>query len=69
MGVGGDQDNEGENSPEEVGHNIYILAYQLAQHKEELKEALERAREEKDSIQYYAERTGQIEVRVCTCIN
>ena len=56
-------DPNDENSPIEVGHNIYILAVQLAHHKKELKEALERsAHKTGDPIQYYSSRTAQIEV-------
>jgi len=52
-----------ENSPIDVGHNIYILAVQLARHKKELKEALDRsAHKPGDPIQYYSSRTAQIEV-------
>ena len=51
------------NSPIEVGHNIYILAFQLAHYKKELKEALDKARKQGDAIEYYAKRTAQIEVR------
>ena len=50
------------NSPIEVGHNIYILAFQLAHYKKELKEALDKARKHGDAIEYYAKRTAQIEV-------
>ena len=66
------------NSPIEVGHNIYILAFQLAHYKKELKEALDKARKHGDAIEYYAKRTAQIEVRgrgggggalcVCVCV-
>ena len=62
------------NSPIEVGHNIYILAFQLAHYKKELKEALDKARKHGDAIEYYAKRTAQIEVKrrgvhcVCVCV-
>ena len=56
-------DPNDENSPIEVGHNIYILAVQLAHHKKELKEALERsAHKTGDPIQYYSSRIAKIEV-------
>ena len=56
-------DPNDDNSPIEVGHNIYLLAVQLAHHKRELKEALEKsARKFRDPIQYYSQRTAQIEV-------
>ena len=61
--MGNVTDPNDENSPIEVGHNIYILAVQLAHHKKELKEALERsAHKTGDQIQYYSSRTAQIEV-------
>jgi hypothetical protein len=34
--VGGEELGEEAASPKEVGHNIYILCYQLAQHNKEL---------------------------------
>ena len=46
----------------EVGHNIYILAYQLAQHKKELKHFWMETRHGDNAIQYYAQHTAQIEV-------
>ena len=56
-------DPNDENSPIEVGHNIYLLAVQLAHHKRELKEALEKSSHKtSDPIQYYSQRTAQIEV-------
>ena len=48
-------------SPIQVGHNIYILAYKLSEHKRELKDALDHAGNE-DSIRFYAKHTAQIEV-------
>lgn len=49
-----------ENSPKEVGHNIYILAHQLAQHNLELAELLKQNTDE--AMMYYAKHTAQIEV-------
>lgn len=54
-----------ENSPREVGHNIYILAYQLAHLRPELKSALERADKPGEAISEYRHRTAQIEVLMC----
>ncbi|XP_064398624.1 inositol 1,4,5-trisphosphate receptor type 2-like isoform X2 [Halichondria panicea] len=51
-----------ENSPLVVGHNVYILAYQLAQYKKELKAALDKATSKGEAIGYYARNTAQIEV-------
>lgn len=53
-----------ENSPREVGHNIYILAYQLAHLRPELKSALEKADKASEAISEYRHRTAQIEVSV-----
>ncbi len=58
-----------ENSPLVVGHNVYILAYQLAQYKKELKAALDKATRQADAVGYYARNTAQIEVGVvCLCV-
>lgn len=46
----------------QVGHNIYILAYKLADHKRELKEAISHANN-RDAVKFYAANTAQIEVR------
>lgn len=53
-------------SPKEVGHNIYILCHQLAQHNRDLA-ALLKPHESPDcktaqALQYYASHTAQIEV-------
>lgn len=55
-------------SPKEVGHNIYILCHQLAQHNKELA-ALLKPRENSGTeaknnkaLSYYATHTAQIEV-------
>ncbi|XKL65729.1 hypothetical protein PGB90_009149 [Kerria lacca] len=54
-------------SPREVGHNIYILCHQLAQHNKDLA-ALLKANEfnsdskVKEALQYYASHTAQIEI-------
>ena len=64
-----------EDSPMEVGHNIYILAYKLADHKKELRVALDKAEQQgpHDAVRHYAKHTAQIEVYmymyniVCAC--
>ena len=57
----GDVDDD--DSPMVVGHNIYILAYKLADHKKELKDALEKAEKQgHKAVQHYANNTAQIEV-------
>lgn len=54
-------------SPKEVGHNIYILCHQLAQHNKELAAMLKPNLADPESkmnqaLQYYASHTAQIEV-------
>ena len=46
-----------------VGHNVYILAYQLSQYKRELKAVLDKATQKEDAIKFYSKNTAQIEVR------
>jgi hypothetical protein len=66
----GEEEERDENSPREVGHNIYILAHQLASHNKALQQELEKANKHsgnvlsmtKDAIEYYAENTAQIEI-------
>ena len=61
MDSGGDVDDD--DSPMVVGHNIYILAYKLADHKKELNDALEKAEKQgHKAVQHYAKNTAQIEV-------
>lgn len=60
------EDDEDLASPKEVGHNIYILCHQLAQHNKELA-ALQKPSEGGDpktnmALQYYANHTAQIEI-------
>ncbi len=57
-----DENDVDEDERVKVGHNIYILAYKLADHKKELKEAIEHS-SHKDAVKYYAANTAQIEVR------
>jgi inositol 1,4,5-triphosphate receptor type 1 len=54
-------------SPREVGHNIYILCHQLAQHNKELAAMLKPSENNSDpkinqALEYYASHTAQIEV-------
>ncbi|KFM80946.1 Inositol 1,4,5-trisphosphate receptor, partial [Stegodyphus mimosarum] len=54
-------------SPKEVGHNIYILCHQLAQHNKELAAMLKPNLADPESkmnqaLQYYASHTAQIEI-------
>lgn len=53
-------------SPREVGHNIYILCHQLAQHNKELAALLKDTEfinaKNKRALEYYASHTAQIEV-------
>ncbi|CAD6191298.1 unnamed protein product [Caenorhabditis auriculariae] len=53
--------------PKEVGHNIYILAHQLANHDSELADWLDGSDEKKEpkireALNYYKQRTAQIEI-------
>lgn len=48
-------------SPREVGHNIYILCHQLAQHNKELA-ALLKPSDNDQALAYYATHTAQIEI-------
>lgn len=71
------EDDDGENdvcgvgddgvSPKEVGHNIYILCHQLAQHNKELAALLKPSEMNTDpsmnqALNYYATHTAQIEI-------
>ncbi|XP_072755425.1 inositol 1,4,5-trisphosphate receptor-like isoform X4 [Anoplolepis gracilipes] len=55
-------------SPKEVGHNIYILCHQLAQHNKELAAMLKPSEQNNadpkinKALQYYASHTAQIEI-------
>ncbi|XP_070152834.1 inositol 1,4,5-trisphosphate receptor-like isoform X2 [Polyergus mexicanus] len=55
-------------SPKEVGHNIYILCHQLAQHNKELAAILKPSEQNNadpkinKALQYYASHTAQIEI-------
>ncbi|KAG8235390.1 hypothetical protein J437_LFUL009249 [Ladona fulva] len=67
---GDDESCDGEDgvSPKEVGHNIYILCHQLAQHNKELAALLKPSENNSDpkinqALEYYASHTAQIEDR------
>jgi inositol 1,4,5-triphosphate receptor type 1 len=64
-------DNEEDVNPKEVGHNIYILCHQLAQHNKELASLLKNSLETeifetneqmREALSYYQSHTAQIEV-------
>ncbi|XP_078000812.1 inositol 1,4,5-trisphosphate receptor-like isoform X2 [Glandiceps talaboti] len=60
-----DDEDGGPASPREVGHNIYILAHQLAQHNRELAELLKPINSVdsgKHALEYFAKHTAQIEI-------
>ncbi|KAK1131630.1 hypothetical protein K0M31_017920 [Melipona bicolor] len=65
-----DSSTDGEEgvSPKEVGHNIYILCHQLAQHNKELSSMLKPSEQNNadpkinKALQYYATHTAQIEI-------
>ncbi|CAG2052998.1 unnamed protein product, partial [Timema podura] len=66
---GEDTSTEGDDgvSPKEVGHNIYILCHQLAQHNKELASLLKPSESNTDpkmnqALEYYASHTAQIEI-------
>uniref|UniRef100_A0A671YQ11 Inositol 1,4,5-trisphosphate receptor n=1 Tax=Sparus aurata TaxID=8175 RepID=A0A671YQ11_SPAAU len=60
------EEGEGEVSPREVGHNIYILAQQLARHNKILQNLLKPPKKtavvEQDPLEYYDLLTSQIEI-------
>ncbi|XP_028853911.1 inositol 1,4,5-trisphosphate receptor type 1 isoform X6 [Denticeps clupeoides] len=64
-----EEDTEGEEehsaSPRNVGHNIYILAHQLARHNKELQAMLKPGGtygEGDEALEFYAKHTAQIEI-------
>uniref|UniRef100_A0A4W5QAV0 Inositol 1,4,5-trisphosphate receptor n=1 Tax=Hucho hucho TaxID=62062 RepID=A0A4W5QAV0_9TELE len=59
-----DKDGEEEHaaSPQNVGHNIYILAHQLARHNKELQALLKTYGEGDEALEFYAKHTAQIEI-------
>lgn len=67
----GSDDDDATVSPREVGHNIYILCHQLAQHNKELAGLLKASEDPQSAsfdaktsqaLMYYATHTAQIEV-------
>ncbi|XP_007250632.3 inositol 1,4,5-trisphosphate receptor type 2 [Astyanax mexicanus] len=67
QGVEGEVDLEAigdEITPKDVGHNIYILAHQLARHRKQLQQSLKPCPDSdtEDSLGYYAKHTAQIEI-------
>ena len=62
-------DDTGDGSPRAVGHNIYILAHQLAKHNRELAQALrpDQSLSGSEALEYYKEHTAQIEVSNARC--
>lgn len=65
---GGEDNDDIGVSPKEVGHNIYILCHQLAQHNKELasllkpRENIGTEAKNNKALSYYATHTSQIEV-------
>nr|CAB3257468.1 inositol 1,4,5-trisphosphate receptor type 2 [Phallusia mammillata] len=57
-------DMTGDGSPRAVGHNIYILAHQLAKHNQALAQALrpDNSLSGTEALQYYKKHTAQIEI-------
>ncbi|KAG8438565.1 hypothetical protein GDO86_004943 [Hymenochirus boettgeri] len=68
QGLEGDNDEHGTEdqvSPRAVGHNIYILAHQLAKHNKTLQQMLKPgsdSEEGDEALRYYANHTAQIEI-------
>uniref|UniRef100_A0A1A8CDF3 Inositol 1,4,5-trisphosphate receptor n=1 Tax=Nothobranchius kadleci TaxID=1051664 RepID=A0A1A8CDF3_NOTKA len=62
---GEDKEEEHSASPRNVGHNIYILAHQLARHNKELQVMLKPGGtygEGDEALEFYAKHTAQIEI-------
>ncbi|XP_052007974.1 inositol 1,4,5-trisphosphate receptor type 2 [Xyrauchen texanus] len=61
-----DQETSDQIRPKDVGHNIYILAHQLARHRKDLqhslKPGLDPNAEGEEARRYYANHTAQIEI-------
>uniref|UniRef100_A0A8C3IH98 Inositol 1,4,5-trisphosphate receptor n=1 Tax=Chrysemys picta bellii TaxID=8478 RepID=A0A8C3IH98_CHRPI len=61
-----EEEENGDNiSPKDVGHNIYILAHQLARHNKTLQQMLKPGSdpdEGDEALKYYANHTAQIEI-------
>ncbi|XP_045712698.1 inositol 1,4,5-trisphosphate receptor type 1 isoform X3 [Phyllostomus hastatus] len=60
----GGNGEDGAASPRNVGHNIYILAHQLARHNKELQSMLKPGgqTEGDEALEFYAKHTAQIEI-------
>uniref|UniRef100_A0A8C5ACE3 Inositol 1,4,5-trisphosphate receptor n=1 Tax=Gadus morhua TaxID=8049 RepID=A0A8C5ACE3_GADMO len=61
----GEEEDHDAASPRNVGHNIYILAHQLARHKKELSIMLKpggSSGEGDEALEFYAKHTAQIEI-------
>uniref|UniRef100_A0A7N8X3U9 Inositol 1,4,5-trisphosphate receptor n=1 Tax=Mastacembelus armatus TaxID=205130 RepID=A0A7N8X3U9_9TELE len=61
----GDEEEHDAASPRNVGHNIYILAHQLARHNKELSMMLKpggASGEGDEALEFYAKHTAQIEI-------
>ncbi|XP_022428212.1 inositol 1,4,5-trisphosphate receptor type 1 isoform X3 [Delphinapterus leucas] len=60
----GENGEDGAASPRNVGHNIYILAHQLARHNKELQTMLKPGGqvEGDEALEFYAKHTAQIEI-------
>ncbi|MEJ1279763.1 inositol 145-trisphosphate receptor 1 [Cricetulus griseus] len=63
----GENGEDGAASPRNVGHNIYILAHQLARHNKELQTMLKPGGQVDgdEALEFYAKHTAQIESRSC----
>ncbi|XP_026086465.1 inositol 1,4,5-trisphosphate receptor type 2-like [Carassius auratus] len=61
-----DQETSDQIRPKDVGHNIYILAHQLARHRKDLQQSLkpgpDPTSEGEAALLYYANHTAQIEI-------
>ncbi|XP_030632911.1 inositol 1,4,5-trisphosphate receptor type 1 [Chanos chanos] len=60
-----EQEENGEDyaaSPRNVGHNIYILAHQLARHNKDLQQELLKPGGDDQALEYYTKHTAQIEI-------
>ncbi|XP_049622307.1 inositol 1,4,5-trisphosphate receptor type 1 isoform X2 [Suncus etruscus] len=60
----GENGEDGAASPRNVGHNIYILAHQLARHNKELQSMLKPCAQAEgdEALEFYAKHTAQIEI-------
>ncbi|CAF5036908.1 unnamed protein product, partial [Rotaria magnacalcarata] len=51
-----------DNVAQSVGHNIYILAYQLARHNRELEGLMQKRTLHDEALSYYHKHTAEIEI-------